>query len=72
MTLLAFDEGEELTEHMTPHDALVLVLEGAIVLTIGGAAVRAVPGTIVRMPANVPHAVRAVEAARMLLLWCAR
>jgi quercetin dioxygenase-like cupin family protein len=37
-------------------------------LTIGGAVVRAVAGTIVRMPANVPHAVEATEEARMLLI----
>ena len=68
LTLFAFDAGESLTEHTSPFDALVLVLEGAMTLTIGGAPVRAVPGTIVRMPANVPHAVDAVEASRMLLV----
>jgi quercetin dioxygenase-like cupin family protein len=45
----------------------VLVLDGELMLTIGGTPVRAVPGTIVRMPANVPHAVDAPVAARMLL-----
>jgi quercetin dioxygenase-like cupin family protein len=68
LTLFAFDAGEELSEHTAPFDALVMVLEGALNLTIGGAAVRAIPGTIVRMPANVPHALQAPEAARMLLL----
>jgi hypothetical protein len=42
--------------------------EGALTLTIGGTAVRAMPGTVVRMPANVPHAVEAQEATRMLLI----
>jgi quercetin dioxygenase-like cupin family protein len=46
----------------------VLVLEGTLTLTIGGTAVRATPGTIVRMPADVAHAVDAPEAARMLLI----
>jgi len=46
----------------------VLVLEGALVLTIAGKPVRAIPGAIVRMPANVPHAVDAPEPARMLLI----
>ena len=68
LTLFAFDRGQELSEHATPFDALVMVLEGTIVLTIGGAPVRASPGTIVRMPATVPHAVHAPEPARMLLL----
>ena len=68
LTLFAFDAAQELSEHTTPHDALVMVLEGTIELTIGGTAVRAVPGTIVRMPANVPHAVQAIDRARMLLV----
>ena len=68
ITLFAFDAGQELSEHTAPFDALVLVLEGTLTLTIGGAAVRATPGTIVRMPAHIPHAVEAPEAARMLLI----
>jgi quercetin dioxygenase-like cupin family protein len=67
LTLFAFDQGQGLSEHATPFDALVLVLDGELTLTIGGTPVRAVPGTIVRMPANVPHAVDAPVAARMLL-----
>ena len=68
LTLFAFDAGQELSEHTAPFDALVLVLEGALTLTIGGTPVRAIPGTIVRMPANIPHAVDALEPARMLLI----
>ncbi len=68
VTLFAFDAGQGLSEHSTPFDALVLVLEGALALTIGGAPVAATPGTIVRMPANVPHAVDATVATRMLLV----
>lgn len=68
MTLFAFDEGQGLTEHTSPFDAFVMVLDGALTLTIGGAAVRATPGTVVRMPANIPHAVDATEACRMLLI----
>jgi quercetin dioxygenase-like cupin family protein len=68
LTLFALDAGQELSEHTAPFDALVLVLEGTLTLTIGGAAVRATPGTIVRMPADIPHAVEAPEAARMLLI----
>jgi quercetin dioxygenase-like cupin family protein len=68
VTLFAFGEGEELSEHTAPFDALVLVLDGAFVLTIGGQDVRAEPATIVRMPANVPHAVRATEPSRLLLI----
>jgi quercetin dioxygenase-like cupin family protein len=67
-TLFAFDSGQGLTEHTSPFDAYVMVLEGALVLTIGGQPVRATPGTIVRMPAGVPHGLEAPEPARMLLL----
>lgn len=68
VTLFAFDAGESLSEHTAPFDALVLVLEGALALTVGGRRVDAVPGTIVRMPANVPHAVDAAQPSRMLLI----
>ena len=68
LTLFAFDAGQELSEHTAPFDALVLVLDGAVQLTIGGTPVHATPGTIVQMPAGVPHAVEAPEAARMLLI----
>ena len=68
LTLFAFDAGQGLTEHTSPFDALVMVLEGVLTLTIGGTAVRATPGTIVRMAAGITHAVDAPEAARMLLI----
>ena len=68
VTIFAFDAGQELSEHQTPLDALVLVLDGAFDLTIAGAVVHATRGTLVRMPANVPHAVRAPETSRMLLI----
>jgi len=68
LTLFAFDAGQGLTEHTSPFDALVMVLEGSLTLTIGDARVNATPGTVVRMPADLPHAVDAPEAARMLLI----
>ena len=68
LTLFAFDAGQGLTEHTSPFEAFVMVLDGALTLTINGAPVQAGPGTIVRMPANVPHAVEAPVAARMLLV----
>jgi quercetin dioxygenase-like cupin family protein len=68
ITLFAFDAGEELSEHAAPFDALVLTLSGALALTIGGREVRTAPQSIVLMPANLPHAVHATEASRMLLI----
>jgi quercetin dioxygenase-like cupin family protein len=67
LTLFAFDVGQELSEHTSPFDAFVQVLDGAVVLTIGGVRVAARAGETVRMPAGVPHAVRAAERFKMLL-----
>jgi quercetin dioxygenase-like cupin family protein len=68
VTLFAFDAGEGLTEHTSPFDALAIVIEGTLTITIGGTPVDAAAGTIVRMPAEVPHALEAPAAARMLLV----
>lgn len=67
LTLFAFDRGQGLSEHSAPFDAVVHVIDGEVELTIGGAAVRARKGQLVIMPANVPHAVRAVKRFKMLL-----
>jgi quercetin dioxygenase-like cupin family protein len=68
VTLFSFDAGQGLTEHTSAFDALVLVLEGRFTLTVGGVPVEAGAGTLTRLPANVPHAVDAPEASRMLLV----
>src|SRR5688500_7188526 len=68
ITLFAFDTGEDLSEHTAPFDALVLTLSGSLTLTIGGRTVMTTPQSLVLMPANVPHAVHATEASRMLLI----
>jgi quercetin dioxygenase-like cupin family protein len=67
-TLFAFDAGQGLDEHLSPQDALVLVLAGALIVTLAGTPVEALPGTILRLPAGVPHAVEAREPSRMLLI----
>jgi quercetin dioxygenase-like cupin family protein len=67
LTLFAFDAGEELSEHTAPFDAFVQVLDGEVELTIGGAPVHARAGETVRMPAHVPHAVKARTRFKMLL-----
>lgn len=68
LTLFGFDAGEGLSEHSAPFDAWVYVLEGLVRLTIGGNPVEAAAGEIVCMPANVPHAVHAIERMKMLLI----
>lgn len=67
VTLFAFDEGQELSEHSAPFDALVHVLEGEARVTIGGVdhAVRA--GEMILLPADVPHALAAPTRFRMAL-----
>jgi quercetin dioxygenase-like cupin family protein len=67
-TLFAFEKGQALTEHTSPFDALVFVLEGAMTLTIGGKPLKAPAGTVTRMPAGIPHALDADERTRMLLV----
>jgi quercetin dioxygenase-like cupin family protein len=67
VTLFAFDKGQGLSEHTAPFDAFVLVLDGKARLTIGGKPVEANAGEAVFMPANVPHAVLAVDRFKMML-----
>lgn len=68
VTLFAFDAGQGLNEHTTPYDAHVLIAEGEAAITIGGQPLVARAGEIVRLPANVPHALEAREPFKMLLL----
>ena len=68
LIVFVFDAGQGLTEHTSPYDAMVLVLEGEFVLVIGGVECRAPEGSIVRLPANVPHALDAPARSRMLLM----
>lgn len=68
VTLFAFDAGQNLSEHTTPFDALVHVLDGKAEFVIKGKAVEANAGEILLMPANVPHAVKALGQFKMLLI----
>ena len=68
ITLFAFDAGQGLSEHQTPYDAFVHVVDGLGTLRIGGQDVVARAGETVVMPANVPHAVHATERFKMLLV----
>jgi len=67
ITLFAFAQGQELSEHSAPFDAMVHVLDGEVELTIGGAPVVARANEFVVMPANIPHAVKARTDFKMLL-----
>jgi quercetin dioxygenase-like cupin family protein len=68
ITLFAIDAGEGLSEHSTPFEAMAVVFSGRLRIQVGDATVSAGPGQVVRLPANVPHAVHADEPAKMMLV----
>jgi len=67
VTAFAFDEGQALSEHTAPFDAIAHVLEGEAEITIAGRPLRVGAGEMVLMPAHQPHAVNARTRFRMLL-----
>ena len=67
VTLFAFDQGQSLSEHTTPLDAIAHVLEGEALVTIAGSSIAVRSGEMVLMPANQPHAVYATSRFKMLL-----
>lgn len=68
VTLFAFDEGQGLSEHTVPFDALVYLLEGEALITISGKSLKAKEGEMVVMPANKPHSIQAVKKFKMILI----
>jgi quercetin dioxygenase-like cupin family protein len=67
VTLFAFDDGQGLSEHTAPFDAIAQVLEGEALVTIAGIPITVRSGEMVLMPANQPHAVSARGRFKMLL-----
>ena len=68
VTAFAFDTGEALSEHSAPYDALVVGVEGEAEVSISKVPHRVKPGEILRLPANEPHALKAVTPFKMLLV----
>jgi len=68
VTAFAFDAGEGLSEHTAPFDALVLALDGWATVTVAGIAHTMHTGQIIRLPADIPHAIQADEPFKMLLV----
>jgi len=68
ITLFSFDEGQGLTEHTSPFDAVVYILDGKAEIIIGGEPKMVMAGEMMIMPANIPHALNAVERFKMLLI----
>ncbi len=67
ITLFAFDAGQGLSEHSAPYDALVQVLDGSGEFKVGDQTCTVKAGEALVMPADVPHAVKALERFKMLL-----
>ena len=67
VTVFAFDEGQGLSEHTSPFDALVQVLEGKAEISVAAKPLSTGAGECVLLPANQPHAVKAVTPFKMLL-----
>ena len=68
VTLFAFDKGQGLSEHTAPFDALVYNFDGKAEVTIAGKAHVLEAGEMIIMPANKPHALKAIERFKMLLV----
>jgi quercetin dioxygenase-like cupin family protein len=68
VTLFAFDEGQGLSEHTAPFDALVYCLDGDVEVTISGNPIQLKQGEMVIMPAHQPHALKALKKFKMLLI----
>ncbi|PKM84034.1 MAG: cupin domain-containing protein [Firmicutes bacterium HGW-Firmicutes-13] len=67
VTLFAFDEGQVLSEHTAPFDALVYVLDGEVEVIISGKSQNLKQGEMIIMPANEPHALKAIKKFKMML-----
>ena len=68
VTIFAFDKGQGLSEHSTPYDAMVYILDGEAEITISGKPNRVKKGEILIMPANEPHGLTAIEPYKMILI----
>ena len=67
LTLFAFDQGEQISSHASTGDALVQILDGRARITIGQEDFEVAQGAAIVMPANIPHALLAVERFKMIL-----
>ncbi len=67
ITLFAFDQGQGLSEHRAPYDALVFVLDGQAEIRVDQKPYNVNKGEMILMPANHPHAVKALSKFKMML-----
>jgi quercetin dioxygenase-like cupin family protein len=67
VTLFSFDDGQGLSEHTAPYDALVFLLDGEAEAVISGKSLRLKQGEMIIIPANKPHSLKAIKRFKMLL-----
>jgi quercetin dioxygenase-like cupin family protein len=67
VTIFAFDEGQGLSEHTSPYDALIHVLEGNVEITISGKSFLLGQGEAIIMPAKQPHGLNAQRKVKLIL-----
>lgn len=68
VTIFAFDKGQGLSEHTAPYDALVIVVDGEVEIKISGESFHLREGEMIIMPANRPHALKAMTKFKMVLV----
>jgi len=68
LTLFAFDKEQGLSEHTAPFDAMVYIIDGQAEVTISGKPLSLKEGEMIIMPANQPHALKAIERFKMMLI----
>lgn len=67
-SLFSFDKGQNLSEHTAPFDAIAIILDGKCEISIAGKSNTLTEGQMIVMPANIPHALEAIEAFKMMLV----
>ncbi|MFW9894747.1 MAG: cupin domain-containing protein [Candidatus Thorarchaeota archaeon] len=68
VTLFSFDQGEGLSEHTTPFDAIVYIFDGEAEIMISQKRYILTKGQMILMPANEPHALKALKKFKMMLI----
>lgn len=68
VTLFAFDAGQGLSEHTSPYEALVYIPEGKIDIKVGNENFTVTAGELLKLPAAIPHALKAIEKTKMMLI----
>ena len=68
VTIFAFAAGQGLSEHTSPFEAMVSILDGEAGITIDGKSIHLKAGEMITMPANIPHALQAIKKFKMMLV----